>query len=264
MDSSADTEKGIKKLQRSDKIFNWRRLARPDRSYSPAMIEEKSLNNLPPLHFVGQAHKNATPPPKFSKLDCLPQDSSRIKAIVRNSLFPEIRRKNTMRAPSVNDLLPAITKFNSTIEVFCNKCKKTSSIHNETHLEEFKIWGACSNCQTMQFPTPITSEFSDAITFQPIGEYCEFAPESKIGFWLEKNFWSSVSEYLSQNSQTNAFKVNYQRIKQHPRLESLLKSTGNRELIYFLPGDNYWGVSFNGIGFNRLGKILMEIRSQLN
>ena len=264
MDSSAETDKGIKKLQRSDKIFIWRRLARPDRSYSPSTTGDKSLRNLPPLQLAGQPHKNATPPPKFSKLDCLPQDSSRIKTIVKNSLFPEIKRKNTMRAPSVNDLLAPITKFESTSEVFCNKCKKTSSIKKETHLEEFKIWGTCSDCQITQFPTPIASEFSDAITFQFTGEYCEFALESKIGFWMEKNFWSSVSEYLSQNSQANAYKANYQRVKQHPRLEDLLKSTGNRELIYFLPGDKYWGVGFNGIGYNRLGQILMEIRSQLN
>lgn len=264
MESSTDDNKRDRKILRPSKILVWRQFAKPDRSNTPILIKDNTLSSLPPLQLSGFNKKNSTPPPKFSKFEEVTQSISRIKSIVRNSLFPEINKKITARAPSVSDLSPSIAEFAQSKEVNCSKCKKSSSINNETHLGEFNIWRTCSECQDLQFPTKTCNEFSDIITFQSTGEYSEFTPEAKIGFWMEQKFWPSVFEYLQENSHKNAFKANFQKVKQHPRLEKLLKSTGKRELIYFLPEDNYWGVGFNGIGYNKLGQILMEIRSQLN
>ena len=68
---------------------------------------------------------------------------------------------------------------------------------------------------------------------------------------------------LTYKSKADVYKAALQRVKQHPRLEDLLLSTEERELIYFLPADNYWGVGFNGLGENTLGKYLMKIRKEI-
>ena len=51
---------------------------------------------------------------------------------------------------------------------------------------------------------------------------------------------------------------------QHPELKELLLSTGNRRLIESTPNDDYWGDGGDGSGKNMLGRMLMEIRSELN
>ena len=50
---------------------------------------------------------------------------------------------------------------------------------------------------------------------------------------------------------------------QHADLKELLLSTGNKVLIEHTENDNYWGDGGNGKGKNRLGKLLMKIRSEL-
>ena len=50
---------------------------------------------------------------------------------------------------------------------------------------------------------------------------------------------------------------------QHPKLKSLLLSTGDTELIEHTKNDSYWGDGADGTGKNRLGQLLMEVRAQL-
>jgi ribA/ribD-fused uncharacterized protein len=50
---------------------------------------------------------------------------------------------------------------------------------------------------------------------------------------------------------------------QHKELRELLLSTGEDEIIENAPGDYYWGCGKTGIGQNKLGIILMEVRTQL-
>lgn len=49
----------------------------------------------------------------------------------------------------------------------------------------------------------------------------------------------------------------------HPELESLLLSTGHAELVEEAQGDAYWGWGPDGQGLNRLGALLMQLRSEL-
>lgn len=49
----------------------------------------------------------------------------------------------------------------------------------------------------------------------------------------------------------------------HPVPRELLLSTGNEEIVENAPMDPYWGCGPNGQGLNRLGKILMTVRSEL-
>lgn len=49
----------------------------------------------------------------------------------------------------------------------------------------------------------------------------------------------------------------------HPKLKTLLLETGTRQLIENAPSDYYWGCGRNGSGKNRLGVLLMELRTEL-
>ncbi|MCB9638025.1 MAG: NADAR family protein [Myxococcales bacterium] len=49
----------------------------------------------------------------------------------------------------------------------------------------------------------------------------------------------------------------------HEDLRDILLSTGEEELIEKAPNDAYWGCGADGTGENKLGKILMEIRTLL-
>ena len=46
-------------------------------------------------------------------------------------------------------------------------------------------------------------------------------------------------------------------------LRALLLSTGDRELIEASPYDHFWGAGKDGTGRNRLGVLLMQVRSEL-
>ncbi|MET0688753.1 MAG: NADAR family protein [Methyloceanibacter sp.] len=53
------------------------------------------------------------------------------------------------------------------------------------------------------------------------------------------------------------------KLEQHPSLRELLLSTGDEDLAEAAPSDYYWGVGADGTGQNRLGLLLMRIRSEL-
>lgn len=61
--------------------------------------------------------------------------------------------------------------------------------------------------------------------------------------------------------------VMYQAIKykfeKYPKLQELLLSTGDREIIENSPIDSYWGCGADGLGKNMLGKLLMKLRTEL-
>lgn len=48
----------------------------------------------------------------------------------------------------------------------------------------------------------------------------------------------------------------------HPALRELLLSTGDEHLVEATTNDYYWGVGTRGDGLNRLGELLVELRSQ--
>jgi N-glycosidase YbiA len=50
---------------------------------------------------------------------------------------------------------------------------------------------------------------------------------------------------------------------QHPALRSLLLNTGDAELVEHTKNDRYWGDGGDGTGRNRLGQLLMEVRTEL-
>lgn len=49
----------------------------------------------------------------------------------------------------------------------------------------------------------------------------------------------------------------------HETIRNVLLSTGEETLVENAPSDYYWGCGANGTGKNRLGLILMQVRSEL-
>ena len=53
------------------------------------------------------------------------------------------------------------------------------------------------------------------------------------------------------------------KFEQHPSLQELLLSTGNRKLVEHTTKDSYWGDGGDGSGRNQLGITLMQVRDNL-
>ncbi|MGH9762353.1 MAG: NADAR family protein [Blastocatellia bacterium] len=68
--------------------------------------------------------------------------------------------------------------------------------------------------------------------------------------------WEKVKDGIMLNAVRAKF-------NQHPRLASLLLSTGTAELVEHTGKGAYWGDGGDGCGKNMLGKILMQIRDEL-
>lgn len=68
--------------------------------------------------------------------------------------------------------------------------------------------------------------------------------------------WEKVKEKIMKECLLAKF-------RQHPQIMKHLLDTGDAELIEDAPYDYYWGCGADGSGKNRLGIILMEVRSEL-
>jgi ribA/ribD-fused uncharacterized protein len=53
------------------------------------------------------------------------------------------------------------------------------------------------------------------------------------------------------------------KFQQHAELRQLLLSSGEAKLVEHTENDDYWGDGGDGSGRNMLGRILMEVRSEL-
>jgi N-glycosidase YbiA len=55
----------------------------------------------------------------------------------------------------------------------------------------------------------------------------------------------------------------YAKFTQNPEIQTVLLETGDEELIENTTKDHYWGIGSSGTGLNRLGTLLMELRTRL-
>lgn len=74
--------------------------------------------------------------------------------------------------------------------------------------------------------------------------------------WPLRKDWESVKDELMHRAVLKKFQT-------HAELKALLLSTGDEELVENAPNDYYWGCGKDGTGKNKLGKILMEVRTYL-
>ena len=68
--------------------------------------------------------------------------------------------------------------------------------------------------------------------------------------------WEDVKVELMRRAVTCKFKT-------HPRLRDLLLSTGTEDIVENAPMDSFWGCGSDGQGLNMLGKILKQVRTDL-
>ncbi|WP_231374028.1 NADAR family protein [Aureivirga marina] len=59
------------------------------------------------------------------------------------------------------------------------------------------------------------------------------------------------------------YEVVFAKFSQHEELKKLLLSTESKKIIEHTENDSYWGDGGNGLGKNKLGKILMKVREKL-
>ncbi|KLU98632.1 hypothetical protein ABT58_21610 [Photobacterium aphoticum] len=75
------------------------------------------------------------------------------------------------------------------------------------------------------------------------------------------------SQYLKANWYDVKEKVMWQalaaKFTQHPELKELLLSTQQRNIAEHTRNDSYWGDAGDGTGLNRLGNLLVQLRSEL-
>lgn len=74
--------------------------------------------------------------------------------------------------------------------------------------------------------------------------------------WPLREDWEEIKETLMQQAVLKKFET-------HADIREQLLATGDEELIENAPTDYYWGAGRTGTGKNRLGHILMAVRSQL-
>ena len=71
-----------------------------------------------------------------------------------------------------------------------------------------------------------------------------------------RNDWEEVKNEVMRKAVSRKFQT-------HPELRQRLLDTGEEELVERSPSDSYWGCGSDGAGKNKLGKILMSVRSEL-
>jgi N-glycosidase YbiA len=50
---------------------------------------------------------------------------------------------------------------------------------------------------------------------------------------------------------------------QHPDIKTVLLETGDEDIVENTTKDHYWGIGSSGTGLNMLGKLLVELRTEL-
>lgn len=68
--------------------------------------------------------------------------------------------------------------------------------------------------------------------------------------------WEEVKGLIMEQSVRKKFQT-------HDEIAQLLISTAPQDIIENAPGDYYWGCGADGTGLNKLGKILVKVRSEL-
>ena len=68
--------------------------------------------------------------------------------------------------------------------------------------------------------------------------------------------WEQIKDDVMRNAL-------YYKFTQNPALRQQLKDTGNKKLVEHTKRDKYWGDGGDGSGLNKLGQLLMELRSQI-
>ena len=118
---------------------------------------------------------------------------------------------------------------------------------------------------TTRLTWPTTEHYYQAQKFSPIIlreaiRSCPKPGDAKRLARLNRNFiradWDSIKTDVMLRALRAKFGV--------PYLRKLLLGTGDAVLVEDSPGDFFWGTGHDGTGQNMLGKLLMQVRRELN
>ena len=124
------------------------------------------------------------------------------------------------------------------IPIIVDECLYTTSEH---YFQAQKLVGTPYESYVAKLPRP-----QDAF---------EFPRQAHIALWVRKD-WNEIKEKVMYKGLCHKF-------GQHQNLKKLLQETGDRKLVKDSPYDNYWGIGRDGNGMNRLGELLMRVRSAM-
>lgn len=90
------------------------------------------------------------------------------------------------------------------------------------------------------------------------------AANSPLEAWREGQTCKANNQLLSGiNKEVLMEKIFRAKVAQHGYLREVLLATGSRELIKVMPTDLFWGTDGVGNGENKMGKLWMKLRSEL-
>lgn len=120
-----------------------------------------------------------------------------------------------------------------------------------------EIWGEV-------FPTVEHAYQASRILPGPEREAIKNAP-SPLDAWAEGQKYKNNPALQVPRFDKDAVMEELFRAKlaQHPDIALVLKESGERPLLKISDFDRYWGISKEGEGENRMGKIWMKLRSEI-
>jgi ribA/ribD-fused uncharacterized protein len=87
---------------------------------------------------------------------------------------------------------------------------------------------------------------------------------SPLAAWREGQKLKDNQQLLLDIDKEELMEKNFRaKLAQHPYLREVLMATGKRPLVKVMPTDSFWGTGADGTGENRMGKLWMKLRSEL-
>lgn len=113
---------------------------------------------------------------------------------------------------------------------------------------------------------PTSEHYFQAMKFPDEPERQEQIRNAKTPTIAKKIAWDPKSKMRSDwDTYRDQVMLEVLRAKfqQHPKLQKILLSTENEELVEHTKNDSYWGDGGDGSGQNKLGKALMQVRQEI-
>lgn len=90
------------------------------------------------------------------------------------------------------------------------------------------------------------------------------ATRSPMDAWREGQKCKTTGQLLADFDKYLLMeKIFRAKLEQHEDIRAVLKITGERELLKVYDTDYYWGTGADGTGENKMGKLWMKLRSEL-
>ncbi len=173
---------------------------------------------------------------------------------------PQLRSENIEYLHSKNKklghCLPLNAKFDNTSPIHFYHSDQTwgefSNFSQHAVYLHDKIWRTTEHFYQSQ-------KFSDPVLQERVRSAATPMLAKQVAKQLETHIqpgWCNMKEEVMWKALDTKF-------TQHPELKTLLLSTKNRHIAEHTRNDSYWGDAGDGTGLNRLGMLLVKLRSQL-